>query len=130
MLFGVSPVRHFPGLADRQVNPLRVRVRADVRAVDVQFRQVEDVAVRVLAGGHDAGDHVRLVHVIGNADEVLALPNLYVAVHAHAPDQKHVKPVPRQFPAVLLRQPAFAQQASTGLTFSRLTSCAVEVRSE
>ena len=108
-------VRHFPGLAYRQMNPLRMRVRADVRAVDVQFRQVEDVAVRVLAGGHDARDHVCLVHVVGDAGEVLALPNLYVAVHAHAPDQKHVKPVPRQLPAVLLRQPAFAQQGLHGI---------------
>ena len=77
-----------------------------------------------------ARDHIRLVYVIGDTREILALPNLHVAVHAHAPNQKHVKPVPRQLPAVLLRQPALAQQASTGLTFSRLTSCAVEVRSE
>ena len=79
-------VRHFPGLADRKVNPLRMRVRADVRAVDVQLGQVKDIAVRVLAGGHDAGDHIRLIHVVGDAGEILALPNQHVTVHAHALD--------------------------------------------
>ena len=87
-----------------------MRVRAEVRAVDVQLGQVEDIAIRVLTGGHDAGDHVGLIHVVGDAGQVLALPDLHVAVHAHAPDQKHVEPVTRQLHAVLFHQPAFAQQ--------------------
>ena len=115
LAFGRIAVRHFFGFSDGQVNPLRVRVRAEVRAVDVQLGQVKDIAVRVLAGGHDARDHIRLVYVIGDTREILALPNLHVAVHAHAPNQKHVKPVPRQLPAVLLRQPALVQQGLHGI---------------
>ena len=87
-----------------------MRVSADIRAVDVQLRQVENLAVRVLAGGHDARDHVRGIHIIGDAGEVFALPDLHVGIHAHAFDQKHIEPVPGQFRAVFVHQPAFAQQ--------------------
>ena len=106
----VLAFRHLFRFRRRKVDPLRMRVRADVRAVDVQLGQVEDIAIRVLTGGHDAGDHVGLVHVVGDAGQVLALPDLHVAVHAHAPDQKHVEPVTRQLRAVLFHQSAFAQQ--------------------
>ena len=42
----VLAFRHLFRFRRRKVDPLRMRVRADVRAVDVQFRQVEEVAVR------------------------------------------------------------------------------------
>ena len=95
---------------DRKVDPLGMRVCADVRAVDVQLWQVQNVAVRVLTGGHDARDHVRCVHIVGDAGEVFSFPDLHVRIHAHAPDEEHVIPVPGQLRAVFVDHPAFAQQ--------------------
>ena len=73
------------------------------RQFDVQLGQVEDIAILVLTGGHDAGDHVGLVHVVGDAGQVLALPDLHVAVHAHAPDQKHEMCIRDRYQCVHLR---------------------------
>ena len=93
----------------RKVNPLWMGIGADVRAVNVQFGQIQEVPVRVLARGHDARDHVRHVHVVRDAQQVLFLADLYAAVHTHALDEKHVKPVARQLCLVFLNQAAFAQ---------------------
>ena len=39
------------------------------------------------------------------------MPDLYVAILADTLHDKHIEPVPRQFSAVLLNHPAFAQQS-------------------
>ena len=49
------------------------------------------------------------VYVIGNAQQVLALPDLHVGIAAHALDEEHIKPVPRQLAAVLLHEAAVAE---------------------
>ena len=91
------------------MDPFRVRVVADLGAVDVDLGQIEEVAVFVLAGGHDARDHIGEVYVVGDAQQVLALPDLHVGVAAHALDDEHIKPVPRQLAAVLLHEAAVAE---------------------
>ena len=90
-------------------------VGIEVGTVEIQFRQVKDVPVRVLAGGHDAGNYIRFVHIVGNAGQVLFLPNRNVGVIAHALDQKHIVPVAGQFCAILADQPVFAQHGFHGI---------------
>ena len=97
------------------MNPFRVGVGIEVRTVEIQFRQIQDIPVRVLTGGHDAGDHVRFIHIIRNTGQVLFLPNRNVGVVAHAPDQKHIVPVTSQLRAVLAHQPVFAQHGFHGI---------------
>ena len=86
-----------------------------IRTVDVELRQIQNVPVRVLAGGHDAGDHVRFIHVVGDAGQVLFLPDGHVGVVAHTFDQKHIVPVAGQLRAVLAHQPVFAQHGFHGI---------------
>ena len=86
-----------------------------IRTVDVELRQIQNVPVRVLAGGHDAGDHVRFIHVVGDAGQVLFLPDGHVGVVAHALHQKNIVPVAGQFCAVLAHQPIFAQHGFHGI---------------
>ena len=93
-----------------EVNPLRVDVLVDIRTVDVQFRQIDGLAVLVLAGGHDARDHARLIHVVGHAQKVFALANLHVRVPPDALHQKHIPPVPRQLRLVLLYKAVVVQK--------------------
>ena len=97
------------------MNPFGMGISADIRAIQVKLRQIENIAVRILAGGHDARDHVRLVHIVGNAGHVLFLPDLYVRIIAHALYEKHIEPVPGQLRAVLFDHPAFAQQGFHGV---------------
>ena len=92
-----------------------MRIGADVRAVNILLVQQEDAAVLVLAGRHDASDHIGIVHVIADAQQVLALPDLDVGVLAHPLDGIQVVPVPGQFSADLLQQPAFAQERFHGV---------------
>ena len=112
---GFIAVRDLFGLGHRQVNPLRMHISADIRTVDIELRKVQDVAVRVLSGGHDARDHIRLVHVVGDAGQVLAFPDLHIGIVAHALNKKHVKPVPCQFCCILLDQTAFAEHGFHGV---------------
>ena len=77
--------------------------------VNVQFRQIEDVAVRVLARGQNARDNVRFIHVIRDACKVFPFPNLHTGVCAHALHEKYVVPVAHQLCLVFLDQAAFAQ---------------------
>ena len=86
-------------------------ISADIWAVEIQFRQIQDVPVRVLIGGHDASNHVCFVHIVGNAGQVLLFPDGHVGVIAHALHQKHVVPVTGQFRAVLADQPIFTQHS-------------------
>ena len=67
-----------------------------------------------LAGGHDARDHIGEVYVVGDASRFFPLPDLHVGVAAHALDEEHIKPVPRQLAAVLLHKPPSPRMASTG----------------
>ena len=62
--FRLVAVRDFLGFRYRQMNPFWMRVGTDVRRIDIQLRQIQHVPVRVLTGGHDAGDHIRFIHVI------------------------------------------------------------------
>ena len=94
-----------------QVYPFRGGIISDVRTVDIDFRQVQYLAVLVLAGGHDAGDHIRHVHIVLNAGQVLALADLDICVAAHAPHDEHVEPVPLQLAAILLDDAITPQQA-------------------
>ena len=90
-------------------------VGIEVRTVEIQFRQIQDIPVRVLTGGHDAGDHVRFIHIVGNAGQVFLFPDGHVGVIAHAPDQKHIVPVTSQLRAVLAHQPVFTQHGFHGI---------------
>ena len=90
-------------------------IGVQIRTVDVELRQVENVPVCVLTGGHDAGDHVGFVHIVGNAGQVLLLLNRNICIVAHAPDQKHIVPVTSQFRAILAHQPVFAQHGLHGI---------------
>ena len=99
----------------RQMNPFRVGIGIDVRTVEIQFRQVQNISVRVLAGGHDAGDHVRFIHVIRNAGQVLFLTNGHIRVVAHALHQKRIVPVAGQLRAVFADQSVFAQHGFHGI---------------
>ena len=95
---------------DLQMHPLRRGIAIQIRTVHIPLGQIEPVAVRVLAGGEDARGHVRAVHIIGNAQQVFALPDLDVRVRADALYEIHVETVPRQLSRVFLRRAAFAQQ--------------------
>ena len=76
-------------------------ISPDVRAVNVLLRKVQHMTVLVLAGGHDARDHAGLVHIVGNAQQVLALTDFHIRVTAHAVDEIHIVPVPGQLGMVL-----------------------------
>ena len=97
------------------MNPFRMRIGTDVFTVGIKFGQVQHVAVRVLAGGHDARDHVSHVNVIRDAEQVFALADMNVRIAAHALDEEHVVPVPRKLPAVLFDQAAVAQERVHGI---------------
>ena len=86
-----------------------------IQAVDVELRQIQNVPVRVLASGHDAGDHIRFIHVVGDAGQVLLFPDGNISVVAHALHQKHIVPVAGQFCAVFAHQPIFAQHGFHGI---------------
>ena len=86
----------FLGVRHSEVSPFYMRVSADVRAVDVLLRQVQHVTVLVLAGGHNARDHAGLVHIVGDAQQVLALTDLHIRIPTHAVDEVYVVPVPGQ----------------------------------
>ena len=103
------------GLGNREMHPFGMRIVPDVRAVDVQLRQIQKVAVLVLAGGHDAGGDVGQIHIIADPQQILALPDLYIPVAADTPDQKHIEPVPGQLSLVLFHQSALAQKGFHGI---------------
>ena len=105
---------------------------SDVWAVDVQLRQVQEIAVLVLAGGHDAGGDVGQIHIIADAQQILALPDLNILVTSHAPDQKHIEPVPGQLCFVLLYQSALAQKGFHGVDVFpfHLIRCGIQIRIE
>ena len=79
-----------------KVSPFHMGISANIRAVDVLLGEIQHVAVLVLACGHNARDHAGFVHIVGDAQQVLALPDLHVRVPAHAVDEVHVVPVPGQ----------------------------------
>ena len=78
-----------------------MRESADVRTVDVQFRQIQHIAVRVFARGHDARNRIGHVHIDGDAGEVLLLADLHLAVRTHTADEEHVKPVSDELGTIL-----------------------------
>ena len=102
------------------MNPFRVGITADERAVDKQFWEVKHVAVCVLTSGHDACNHVRQIDVIADAQQVLGLPDLHIAVLTDALHHIHIPPVAGQFPGVLLNHTAFAQQGIHGIAVFKL----------
>ena len=98
-----------------KMNPFRRRVIGDVRAVHIDLRQIEHLAILVLASGHDARDHVAHVQVVFDARQVLALPDLDIGIAADALHHEHVKPVPLQLAAVLLHDAAVPEQDVHGI---------------
>ena len=115
LAFRLVAVRDLLGFRYRQMNPFRVGISVDVGTVEIQFRQIQDVPVCILTCGHDAGNHVRFVHIVGDSGQVLLFPDGYVGVVAHAPDQKHIVPVAGQFRAVLADQTVFTQHGFHGI---------------
>ena len=120
LCLGIVTVRFFLGIRHRQMNPFRVGISLDKRTVDEQFREVQHVSVRVLACGHNAGDHIGQVNVIADAQQVFRLPDLHVAVLAHALHQKHIPPVPRELALVFLHHTTFTQQGVHGIDVHKL----------
>lgn len=80
----------------------------------IKFREIQDIPVRVLPGGHDAGGHVRFIHVVADPQQVLLLPDMDTGIRAHPIDQKHVEPVPGKLHTVFLRKPAVTQDGFNG----------------
>ena len=113
--FRLVAVRDFLGFRYRQMNPFRVGIGIEVRTVEIQFWQIQNIPVRVLAGGHDAGNHIRFVHIVGNAGQVLLFPDGYVGVIAHVLHQKYIVPVAGQLRTVLADQPIFTQHGFHGV---------------
>ena len=115
LAFRLIAVCDLPGFRYRQMNPFRVGIGIEVWAVDIEFRQIQDVPVCIFAGGHDAGNHVRFVYVVRYTDQVLPFPDRYVGIVAHALHQKHIVPVAGQFRAVLVDQTVFTQHGFHGI---------------
>ena len=109
------PLGDLLAVGHRKMNPLRRGITGDVRTVDVDLRQVQHLAVLVLAGRHDACDHIAHVHVVFDAGQVLALTDLDVGVAAHALYHKHVEPVPLQFAGILRHNALIAEQDVHGI---------------
>ena len=92
------------------MNPFRGGIIGDIRAVDIDLGQVQHLAVLVLAGGHDARDDIRHVHIVLDAGQVLALANLDIGIAADPLHDEYVKPVPLQLAAVFLDDAIATQQ--------------------
>ena len=97
------------------MNPLRVDICVDVRRIDVKLWQIQDIAVRIFTRGHDARGDVGFVHVVGNAGQVLAFPDLHVGIRTNALDKENVEPVTGQLCAVFIGKAALAQQCFDGI---------------
>ena len=95
-------------------------IAADERTVQKELWQVQHIAVRVLTRGHDAGDHVRQVNVIADAQQVFGLPDLHIAVLTDALHHIHIPPVAGQLSGVLLDHTAFTQQGIHGIAVLEL----------
>jgi hypothetical protein len=107
-------------------------IAGDEWAVQKELRQVQHVAVRVLSGRHDTGDHVCQVNVIRHTQQVFSLPDLDIAVQPDPLNHIHISPVPSQFADILFDHTAFAQQSVHGIdVFKRhILGPAVQVRVE
>lgn len=100
-------------------------ITADERTVQKELRQVQHVAVGILSCRHDAGNHVRKVNVVADAQQVLGLPDLHVAVLADAFYHIHIPPVTGQFPGILFDHTAFTQEGIHGIAVLELHILAV-----
>ena len=118
--FLVIAISLFLGFRHGKMNPFRMGIAADERAVQKELRQVQHIAVRVLARGHDPGNHVRQVDVVADAQQVFGLPDLHVAVLTDALHHIHVPPVAGQFSGVLFDHTAFTQQGVHGIAVFKL----------
>ena len=118
--FLVVAVGLFLGFRNGQMNPFRMGIAADERAVQEELRQVQHIAVGILARGHDAGDHIRQVNVVADAQQVFGLSDLHVAVLTDTPYHIHIPPVAGQFACVLFDHTAFAQEGVHGIAVLEL----------
>ena len=83
----------FLGFGNRQVNPFWMGIGVDQGTVDVQFWQVQHIAICVLTGRHDPGDDIGQVNVVGDSKQVLCLPDLDVGILPDAFNDKNIPPV-------------------------------------
>ena len=109
-----------------------MRVSADLRTVNIQLREIQNIPVLILPGGHDPGDHIGQVEVIGNSQQVFPFPNLHFRILPDALYQEGVEPVPSQFAAVLLNNSIAAEDRVYGIHVLQLhfLSRALEIRIE
>ena len=92
------------------MNPLRLCIGTDIWAIYIQLRQVQNIAVRILACRHDARNHIGCVHIKGNAGQVFPFSDMNIAVSTHALDKEHIMPVTSQFCTILSHYSPFAKQ--------------------
>ena len=106
-----------------------MRESVDVRTVDIQFREIQHIAVCVLAGGHDARDSIGHIHIDRDAGEVFLLTDLHLAVRTHTADEEHVKPVADEFGSVLGGQSILTQQSLYRVDVLKgdIRSCALQI---
>ena len=116
----VIAIRVFLRFGNGQVNPFRVGVGVDQGTVDIQFRKIQHVAVRILAGRHDSGNDVRKIDIIGNAQQVLGLPDLYIGILTDPFHDENVPPVPGQFARIFLHDSIFPKQGIHGIDILEL----------
>ena len=102
------------------MQPLRCGIVADQRAVNEALREIQHIAVLVLAGWHDARGHIRQVHIVGNAGQVLAFPDLHVGIAAHAVHEEHIEPIPGQLAAVFGDKTLIAEEGLHGVDIGKL----------
>ena len=130
--FCVIAVSIFLGFGNREMNPFRMGVGIDQRTVDIQFRQIQHVPVSVFTGRHDPGNYVGQVDIIGDAQQVLRLPDLYVAVLSNPFHDENIPPIPGELSGIFLHDTAFTEDGVHGVHILKLhiLRCAVQVRIE
>ena len=103
------------GFRDLQMNPFREGIVFYEGTVHKSLRQIQDVAILVLAGGHDARGDVCHIHVVLDARQVLALTDFDVRIVTHTLHDKHIEPVPHDFTAVVFDDTSIPKQAVHGI---------------
>ena len=120
---------HFLGSGYRKVNPLRMRESTDVWTIDIQFREIQNIAISVFAGRHDARNSIGHIHIDGNTRKVFLLTDLNLAVCANTADKEHIEPVTCQFCTVLRDQAVLTQESLHRVDVLKrdIRSCALQI---
>ena len=61
-----------------QMQPLRCRIIPEQGAVNEALRQIQHVAVLVLAGGHDTRGHIRQIDIIGDRERMSCSSRMFM----------------------------------------------------